>query len=478
MKILFAASEAAPFIKSGGLGDVMGALPHAISKMQNTEVSVILPLYPAIKYNSDLSLQYLCHFYTPLAWRNQYTGVFRAAQDSEASSSLSFYFIDNEYYFGRGGYGYEDDGERFAFFSKAVLEALYHINFMPDIIHLNDWQTGFLPLFLKAFYQNDACFGAIKTVFTVHNIEYQGKADPPFLGDVLGVDERWRNVVSFDGLVNALKTALVLSDRLTTVSRTYAHELCHAYFAHGLDGIIRENMYKMTGIVNGIDPEIYTPEKDGCLPLPYSSENQSGKAHAKRALQEELGLSVREDVPLIVMISRLVPHKGLDLVRAVLDEICRMDIQFAVLATRYSIYEDMFRTAAYRYPGKFAAAITFDESLSRRMYAGADYLLMPSKSEPCGLSQQIAMRYGTIPIVRETGGLFDTVLPLSLETGEGHGLTFKTYNAHDMLDSVRRAESLFHQKPLLFALRKRIMEVKNDWGKSASSYMEVYRSLL
>ena len=475
MKILFAASEAAPFVKSGGLGDVMGALPRAISETNDATVSVILPLYPSIKHNPAFSLSYICHFYTPLSWRNQYTGLFRAASDN---ASLTYYFIDNEYYFGRGGYGYEDDGERFAFFSKAVLEALPHIGFFPDIIHLNDWQCGFLPLFLKAFYQKNARFARIRTVFTVHNIEYQGKADPPFLADVLGVDEYWRGAVTFDGLVNAMKTALVLSDRLTTVSRTYAHELCHAYFAHGLHEIIKENMYKMTGIVNGLDSSLYAPDNDPYLEVPYSHQTPEGKEPAKRKLCAALGLHYDENVPLFVMVSRLVPHKGLDLVRGVIQEICASDIRFAVLGTGYAEYENMFYTAASHHPGKIAASITFDEALSHLFYAGADFLLMPSKSEPCGLSQLIAMRYGTIPIVRETGGLVDTVPPISPASDTGYGLTFKTFNAHDMLDSIYRAISLFHDKSYFYTVRKRIMQVNTDWRCGAAEYMALYQSIL
>ncbi len=483
MKLLFAAAEAAPFAKSGGLGDVMGALPEALARAEKAEVAVILPFYPSIKHNPSVGAEYICHFYMPLAWRSVYVGVFKAVVPvndigQNRKHDLVYYFIDNDYYFGREGYGYEDDGERFAFFSKAVLEALPHIGFIPDILHANDWQTGFIPLFFKAFYRHDTRLSSIKTVFTIHNIEYQGKADPSFLPEVLGIDESFRGVVSFDGLVNALKTAIVLCDRLTTVSRTYAFELQYDYFAHGLADIIRENAYKMTGIVNGVDSRMYNPQTDKNLSVPFSAANLIGKGENKRALQKRLGLPISDTVPLVIMVSRLVPHKGLELVEAVLDRLCNMGIQLAVLGTGYAQYEDLFRAAAHRYPETFAACITFDEALSRAFYAGADFLLMPSKSEPCGLSQQIAMRYGTIPIVRETGGLVDTVPPIHAETGEGCGITFKTFNAHDMLYAVERAAALYQNRPLFQRVRAQDMLLCRDWSESAAQYMEIYHSLI
>ncbi len=472
MKLLFAAAEAAPFIKTGGLGDVMGTLPRALSEINGNEIAVFLPYYPSVRHNPNFSISYLCHFYMPLAWRNQYVGVFKAK-----CQNLIYYFIDNEYYFGRDGYGYMDDGERFAFFAKAILEALPCIGFFPDILHCNDWQTGFLPLFLKAFYQKVDAFSRMKTVFTVHNIEYQGKADASFLADVLGVDESWRGVVEMDGLVNAMKTALVLSDRLTTVSRTYAFELHHAYFAHGLSSIIRENAYKMTGIINGIDHALYSPQNDAALPASFGGADLSGKAICKAALQERLGLPTRSDIPIVAIVSRLVPHKGMELIEAVLSSLCESGIQLIVLGTGYREYEDMFRAAEGAYPESVRASITFDADLAKVVYAGADFLLMPSKSEPCGLSQLIAMRYATIPIVRETGGLVDTVPPINPVSGEGYGLTFKSYNAHDMLFAVQRAVALYQDAPLLENIRKRILSAQTDWKESAALYMEVYKDL-
>ncbi|MBE7025638.1 MAG: glycogen synthase [Ruminococcaceae bacterium] len=479
MKLLFACAEAAPFAKSGGLGDVMGALPLALSKIKDNTVSVILPYYHSIKYNPAVSKEYICHFHMPLAWRNQYVGIFRHVIKNEGvnkRNELTYYFVDNDYYFGREGYGYADDGERFAFFSKAVLEALPHLGFTPDIIHCNDWQTGFIPLFLKAFYQTQ--LPNVKTVFTIHNVEYQGKADPSFLSEVLGVDAYWRGAVTFDGLVNALKCGIVLCDRLTTVSETYAHELKYDYFAHGLAGIIRENDYKTTGIVNGIDTKIYNPATDVCLPVPFSAEALPEKRENKRLLQEKMGLSVTDSVPLVATVSRLVPHKGFSLIEAVGHQLAQCGIQWIILGTGDKNYEEYFRTLAHRYPATVSAHICFDETLSRTIYGAADFLLMPSQSEPCGLSQLIAMRYGVIPIVRETGGLVDTVPPVNPETGEGRGITFKTFNAHDMLHAVERAIELYNNAPLFETIQKANMHTRLDWRESAKKYMTVYRSIL
>lgn len=483
MKLLFACAEAAPFVKTGGLGDVMGALPLALSKIKDNDVRIILPYYHSIKYNPSISAEYVCHFYMPLAWRSQYVGIFKIAVPNPGvgknkRNDLVYYFIDNDYYFGRESYGYEDDGERFAFFSKAILEALPHIDFIPDVLHCNDWQTGFLPLLQRGFYAYDKRIAHIKTVLTIHNIEYQGKADPSFLPEVLGMSEYWRGAVTFDKLVNALKCGIQLADRLTTVSETYAFELHHDYFAHGLASIIQKNAYKMTGIVNGIDTSLYNPAEDSLLPVPFRAGDLSGKKENKRILQERFGLHINPDIPLVAIISRLVPHKGLALVEAVADELAQCGIQLAVLGTGYRQFEDLFRTLAFRYPGTVSAQIRFDEPLSRLLYGGADFLLMPSKSEPCGLSQMIAMRYGAIPIVRETGGLVDTVPPINPETGEGRGVTFKCFNAHDMLGAVKRAIELYHDRTLYEKIQKSNMHAHLDWKESAQKYMDVYKSML
>ncbi len=478
MNLLFATPEASPFSKSGGLGDVMGALPRTIAALKQGSVCVMLPFYESIKQNPEIQAEYVCHFYMPLAWRQLYVGIFKTTLPLPNGAILTYYFVDNAYYFGREGYGYDDDGERFAFFSKAVLESLPHIGFMPDIIHANDWQTGFIPLFYKAFYQHIPAYSHIRTVFTIHNVEYQGKADPSFLSYVLGVDASFRNVVTFDNLVNALKTGIVLCDRLTTVSETYAAELQYDYFAYGLAGIIRENAYKMTGIVNGIDTESYNPYTDKNIPFPFSSRSFGGKKKNKQALKEALGLAPEAEMPLVVLVSRLVAHKGLELIEPVCDALLHAGVQIAVLGTGDARFENLFRALACRHPGFASACITFDETLSRKFYAGADFLLMPSKCEPCGLSQRIAMRYGVIPIVRETGGLVDTVTPIDLASGEGSGITFKTFNAHDMLHAVHRSAELYKNRSLFETIQKKNMEIPADWTQSARKYMELYQSLL
>ncbi len=480
MKILFAASEAAPFAKSGGLGDVAGALPQSLTKIKDNEVCVILPYYATIKNNPDIEVEYVGNMYVPLAWRNVYAGVFKKVIKNRGvgknkRNDLVYYFIDNEYYFNRPNlYGDCDDGERFAFFSKAILECLPLIGFKPDIIHANDWQTGFVPLFLKAHYQTLDFYKNIRTVYTIHNIEYQGKADPDFLTEVLGVDERYRNICTFDSLINSMKTAIVLCDRLTTVSDTYAHEIRYAYFANGLESVINDNAYKLSGVVNGIDTDLYNPQKDTHIPFEFKAADLSGKEKCKAALQEKLGLKVDPDIPIVAIISRLVKHKGLELVEGVINELANENIQLVVLGTGDQKYEDMFKFLDYTHGDKVSANITFSASLASEIYAGADYLLMPSKSEPCGLSQLIAMRYGTIPIVRETGGLVDTVPPLNPETLDGMGITFKVFNAHDMLDAVKRAADFYKDKEKLNKFRTKLIRHDSSWKKSAEKYMEIY----
>ena len=484
MKILFASSEAAPFAKSGGLADVAGALPSALTKIKDNEVCVILPYYKSIKFNPNIKTEYVGNMFVPLAWRNVYAGVFKAVikntgRGKNKRNDLVYYFIDNEYYFNRDNlYGYADDGERFAFFSKAVLECLQLINFIPNVIHANDWQTGFIPLFLKAHYANLDMYKNIRMVYTIHNIEYQGKADPSFLTEVLGVEEYYRNICSFDGLINAMKTAIVLSDKITTVSETYAHEIKYAYFASGLESILNENSYKLTGVVNGIDNDIYSAEKDTKIAFNFKPGDMEGKAKNKEHLQKKLGLPVNPDVPLIAMVSRLVSHKGLELVDFVAPEFQYLNMQLVVLGTGDKKYEDLFNFLAYCHPDKVSSNIMFDSTLASEIYAGADYLLMPSKSEPCGLSQLIAMRYGTIPIVRETGGLVDTVPSLNPETLEGRGFTFKVFNAHDMLDAMKRSIEFYYDKDKLNTFRTKLMKYDSSWKIPAEKYMNIYTELV
>ena len=482
MKILFAASEAAPYVKSGGLGDVLGALPPELSKNPDTEVAVILPYYDKIKYAGHEEIEFVTSFSMPLAWRNLHVGVFKSevrkrGAGKRKGTKVTYYFIDNEDYFCRGQlYGCIDDGERFAYFSKAVLETLNHIDFTPNIIHCNDWQTGFLPLFLKAHYSDIEKFKNIRTVFTIHNIEYQGKADSDFLQNVLGVSEEFRGAAEQDNLINALKCAVVLCDKLTTVSETYANELSFGYFAHGLDKIISENRYKTCGIVNGIDTDLYNPAKDEKIPAKFTYNKLPGKAVFKAELQKELGLPIR-DVPMVAMITRLVDHKGLQLVEWVADNIANMDIQLVVVGTGDAKYEEMFKFLAYVHPQSVSANIMFDASLASRVYAASDFFLMPSKSEPCGLSQLIAMRYGSLPIVRETGGLFDTVSPLNTETLEGRGFTFKVFNAHDMLHAIERAVEFYYNGDKIKKVRSNIMKIDFSWAEPAEKYMMLYNEV-
>lgn len=475
MKLLFAASEAAPYVKSGGLGDVLEALPLQLSKNKKNEVAVILPYYKSLKDDPSFQPTFITSFYMPLAWRSIYVGIF-----SLKNKRVTYYFIDNEYYFKRDGsyYGHFDDGERFVYFSKAVLEALPHIGFFPDILHLNDWQTATIPVFLKSFYQNIPAYSGMKTVFTIHNIEYQGKMPNDFLENIMGLSENFRPVMTYDGCINFMKSAIVLSDKIITVSRTYASEIKYAYFSHGLDPILRENEYKLCGVVNGINTELYNPKRDKHLAANYSSDSPDGKARCKAALQESLGLTVRSDIPIVSMVTRLVSHKGLDLVERVLPDLMNLGIQFILLGTGDAHYEGVFRSAEHTYKTRLCACICFNSALASQIYAGSDIFLMPSKSEPCGLSQLIAMRYGTIPVVRETGGLFDTVPALNTETLEGRGFTFKLFNAHDMLGAVGRAAAFWRDEEKRMTHIKALMRYDSSWEGPVKDYEAIYQSLL
>ncbi len=473
MKILFAAAEAAPYIKIGGLGDVAYALPKALSEQDN-EVCVVLPLYKAVKDRYGEGLEYLTSFMVPLSWRQLYCGIFRQKQ-----GNVTYYFVDNEYYFMRDTvYGNFDDGERYAFFCKAVLEMLQHLSFWPDVIHANDWQCALLPLFLKCFYQGHPGYQPIKTMFTIHNIEYQGQMPFPFAKEVLGLSDDQISSLAYGGCLNFMFSAICLADKVTTVSATYAEELKSAYFGKDMHQVLAGVSYKFCGITNGIDPDVFNPQTDSHLFHKYSVKNMAGKKIGKRHLREYLGLEQDEEAPIVAMISRLVGHKGLDLVQYVRHELMERRMQLVVLGTGDAEYENMFRELAYQYPGKVSANICFDSALANKIYAGADLFLMPSKSEPCGLSQMIAMRYGTIPIVRETGGLKDTVWPINPETGEGRGFTFKSYNAHDMLNAVDRALNFYYEKkPELKKVLRSNMETDFSWQNAAGQYMAIYRSM-
>ncbi len=474
MKILFAASEAAPFIKSGGLGDVAQALPAELSKMKDVEVSVFIPYYKSIKDNPDIKVEFIKSFGVQVAWRTEHVGIFKVKSKSK---KLKYYLIDNEYYFYRDGiYGHYDDGERFTYFSLAILEAMRQLDYFPDIIHCNDWQTALIPLLKKALY--NGIYDNARTVFTIHNIEYQGKMPNEFLSDVIGVDEYWRGALTYDNCINFMKSAIVMADKITTVSKTYAHEIRHAYFAHGLQDILKENEYKIEGIVNGINIDLYNPEKDTTIFENFSAKDISGKAKNKEELQKMLGLPVNPDVPIVAMISRLVSHKGLDLVEYVMGELMQRDLQFIVIGTGDARFEDMFNFNAYVHSDKMSSNITFNVPLANKVYAGSDIFLMPSKSEPCGLSQLIAMRYGTVPVVRETGGLFDTVPPVNVETLEGKGFTFKGYNAHDMLGAIDRSIDFFHQKEKWNTHIKNLIRYDSSWKESVKEYLRVYNEIM
>lgn len=476
MKILFASGEAAPYIKTGGLGDVAAALPKALAESPNTEVYIFLPYYKAIKDNPEFEIEYVTNFTVPLAWRNVYCGLFRAVTKKK---KLQYYFIDNEYYFYRDGcYGHYDDGERFAFFSKAILESLEHLEWYPDVIHSNDWQTALVPVFLRAFYMGLEKYRPIKTLFTIHNMEYQGRFPNSFVDEVLGLPEDWKGTMHFDTCTNLMKAAIHTADRVSTVSKTYAFEIQDPYYAHGLHDVLRQHAYKLSGVVNGIDTEVFDPTADPLIYTNFDASALEKKAENKKFLQERLGLAVRDETPVVIMITRLVGHKGVDLVQAVMDDLMWDDLQLVIIGTGERQYEDMFRAYAANFPTKMSANIVFDNTLAHQAYAGADMVLMPSKQEPCGLTQLIGMRYGTIPIVRETGGLFDTVPAYNIETGEGNGFTFKSYNAHDMLGAVRRAENLFHDKERWAALQKSVMGYDSSWKRSVQEYWDIYNSLV
>ena len=476
MKLFFAASEVAPFIKTGGLADVAGSLPNALAKLGH-DVRVILPLYSAISAMWRRQMTFLKSFHFPLSWRNAYCGLF-----SLAYQGLTYYFIDNEYYFQREGlYGQFDDGERFAYFSRAVVEVPIQLGWSPDIIHCNDWQTSLVPVYLLEARHREPLLMHTKSVFTIHNIEYQGQFDRNILGDVLGLDESYfrEDMLSYYGDVNLVKGAIYAADYITTVSPTYAKELQYAFYAHGLEGVIADNYHKFTGILNGIDMEHNNPATDPFLPAPYSAADPSGKAACKAALQEKLGLNVDPDVPIIACISRLVAHKGYELVTAAFPKILEHYVQFVVLGTGDWGIESFFRMAAQEYPGRVSANLMYSAELASQLYAGADLLLMPSISEPCGLSQMIAMRYGTVPIVRLTGGLKDSVPSYNPTTVTGLGFTFGSITPGDLLGAIDRGlETYETDRPNWAALMKRGMTTDFSWDQSAAAYEKVYQKVM
>lgn len=475
MQIVFASAECAPFVKTGGLGDVAGSLPAALVRA-GAEVIVMVPKYATIKDEYKAQMEHFSDFYVSLGWRNEYCGLEKLEHDG-----VTYMFIDNERYFARDyPYGFFDDGERFAFFSKAITESLQHLpaGFECDILHCNDWQTALAPVFLREFYQGLPLYDRVKTVFSIHNVAFQGQFSDTVMEDILGVAHipAAASQLRCDACsINYMLGALRYADAITTVSPTYANEIQTPEFGEGLDGVLRERSYALQGILNGIDVASFDPATDKRIAANYTVEDRSGKAVCKAKLQEELGLEVRDDRPLMVMVTRLTRQKGMDLVMYALDRILAGGVQVAVLGTGDRDYEDGLRYFQDKYPGTMAARIEFDPALSQRMYAAADMFLMPSKFEPCGLSQIIAMRYGTLPIVRETGGLKDTVQPYNEFTGEGTGFSFSNFNGDEMGDAVFRAARLFwDNRDAWNQLVTQAMSQDFSWTRSADKYLDLY----
>lgn len=470
-KILFVASEAAPFIATGGLAEVVGSLSKALAATGNYDVRVIIPMYSDIRPQYRQEFQFIGSIFIPLAWRNQYCGIFSYEKDG-----VTYYFVDNEYYFKRPGcYGYYDDGERFAFFCRSVMEILGFIKFYPEVLHCHDWQAALAAIYLKTIYCFREEYQFTRAIFTIHNIEYQGKYSLDILEDLFGISNNYKYLLEYDHCINLMKAAIECSEAISTVSPRYAEEIKDPYHAHGLEAIICKNAFKLRGILNGIDPDYYNPETDQSLFAHYSAENPDNKKICKEELQRMLGLPVRENVPVVAMITRLVAHKGLDLVKTVIEEFLSQDVQFILLGTGDSIFENYFSDLQRRYSGKVVSCITFNSDLSRKIYSGADIFLMPSKSEPCGLSQMIASRYGTIPVVREVGGLYDSIKPWG---AGGNGFTFANYNAYDMLYVLREAVNLFYNKDEWKKLIYKVMTTDFSWKNTAQYYEQMYADVL
>ncbi len=475
MKVLFVSSEVAPFAKTGGLADVAGSLPREIKTMGH-DIRIIMPEYGKIEKKYKEKFAHILHFRTNVAWRNEYVGINKLESDG-----VPVYFVDNKNYFDRSTlYENGDRDVQFAYFARAVLEFLPGIDFKPDIIHCNDWQTGLIGLMLEDNYRQFDFYRDIKTVFTIHNLQYQGRFSPRTLYDVLGVDEKhwYEGNIRHDGLINYMKCGIMYADAVTTVSETYAREIKTEYFGEELDYALRLRGDDLYGIVNGISYDKFDPATDKNIYYNYNSENLAGKSKNKEELQREMNLPVNGEIPIISIITRLVKQKGLDLIKTVFAELMESDIHFILLGTGEDKYENFFREKAVAYPDKLAVNIKYDFSLARRIYAGSDIFLMPSLYEPCGLGQIISMRYGTIPVVRETGGLNDTVLSYNLETDTGYGFTFTNYNAHDMLYTLRRALYFYNRDSVWKKVVKRAMRQDFSWKNSAQKYVNLYSQLI
>jgi starch synthase len=474
VKVLFAVSECGPFAKSGGLADVAGSLPKELKSL-GTDVRVMLPKYGTIAECHKSKMNKIKEFTVPVGWRNQYCGI-----EELSYQDVTYYFIDNEYYFKRDGlYGYFDDGERFAYFNRAVLEALAHLDFYPDVLHCHDWHTAMIPFLLRMEYYKRKGYGLIRTVFTIHNLQFQGVFPKETLGDLLGLDFKLFHPehLEFFGNINFMKGALVAADKITTVSPTYKQEIQSVEYGEKLEGLLKTREEDLFGILNGIDEEFYNPANDPLIYQTYTTKDFTKKCVNKREVQKHFGLPQNAEKPLMVMITRLTKQKGLDLVKSVLREILQEDLQLIVLGTGDYEYEEYLRQAACIYPEKLKVHIGFNESLAHKLYAGADLFLMPSRFEPCGLGQLIAMKYGAVPIVRETGGLNDTVQSWNEHTEEGNGFSFKHFNAHDMLYTIKRALNYYHDD-IWETLVQKAMDMDNSWAQSAFRYNQLYAELI
>ncbi len=477
MKVLFVASEAAPFIKTGGLADVMGALPKALQAL-GVEPALVIPNYEGVGEEYKNAMETVFEGSVDLSWRNQYLGVKKLVQDG-----IPVYFIDNEYYFKRDKlYGYDDDAERFAYFSKAALTMLYYIDFKPDVIHTNDWHTGLLGAYLKEDFMQDPYFQGMKNVYTIHNLKYQGVFGWNIVEDVLGLPLHllYNGNIENDGDVNFMKAGMCYADFITTVSPSYAEEITYPYFGEGLEDYVALCAGKISGILNGLDEQEYNPETDPHIPVRFDTSNVLVKKPlAKEALQRELGLTVNREIPVVGMITRLVEAKGLDLVMHIMDELMEEQVQLVVVGTGDEEYANALRELAWRHPGSVSVNILFNEGLARRVYAGADMFIMPSRYEACGLSQMIAMRYGTVPVVRETGGLKDSVINFDkYNTPEGNGFSFANFNAHELLFTIKRGLTCFAEKPLWEKIVYNAMHSDNSWNRSAQAYADLYAKVV
>lgn len=475
MKILYVAAEAVPFAKTGGLADVAGSLPKAL-KADGVDVRVIMPKFGKIPEAYRNAMEHVYDGELPVAWRKKYVGL-----DKYELDGVTYYFVDNEEYFNREGfYGYDDDAERFSFFSRAVLDLLQAMDFWPDVIHTNDWHAGLVNVFLKLDHMGDARYERIKTVYTIHNLKYQGVFPKDVMPDVLGLDWKYFNNgdLEFYDAVNFMKGGIIYADAITTVSKTYAKEIQYPYFGEHLDGLLRSREQDISGIVNGIDYSVYNPRTDKYIFETYDEESLDRKLDNKIALQKSLGLPERRNVPLIAIVSRLVEPKGMDLVVRMMDEILQHEeIQLVVLGTGEKRYEDWFKGLAWRYPKKVSVNIYFSNELAQRIYAGADIFLMPSKYEPCGIGQLIALRYGTIPVVRQTGGLKDTVQQYNKYTQEGNGFVFENYNAHEMMYALKRALSFYGNYEIWHKIQLNAVQADYSWKRSAKEYEALYERL-